>query len=158
MVCAVDGLKQVPDSIVSLPSSCTVKTLLAIGFCTLRQHFFEHFSEALRRVTYSLSYWGSKWVIIPLLFIPGVMKTRFANFCNFSQLPLSNSLFTVLFAYVFFFAWFVVRDLWRSGCRQNYYLAPPPPLPIFSSPTILCLTQVTVIWNKCAPKAGLGAV
>ena len=75
------------------------------------------------------------------------MKTGLANFCNFSQLPLSNSLFTVLFAYVFFFAWFVVRDLCRSGCRQNYYLAPPPPprLPIFSLPTILCLTQVTVI-------------
>ena len=158
MVCAVDGLKQVPDSIVSLPSSCTVKTLLAIGFCTLRQYFFEHFSEALRRVTYSLSYWGSKWVIIPLLFIPGVMKTRFANFCNFSQLPLSNSLFTVLFAYVFF-----LLGLWLGICGEVdvdriTILPPSPPLPIFSSPTILCLTQVTVIWNKCAPKAGLGAV
>ena len=77
------------------------------------------------------------------------------TFCNFSQLPLANSLFTVLFAYVFFFACFVVRDLCRSGCRQNYYLSP---LPIFLLSTILCLTQVTVIWNPCAPKAGFGAV
>ena len=30
----------------------------------------------------------------------------------------------------FFFACFVVRDLYRSGCRQNYYLTPPPPSPI----------------------------
>ena len=43
-----------------------------------------------------------------------------------------------------FFACFVVRDLCRSGCRQNYYLTLPH-LPIFSLPTILCLTQVTVI-------------
>ena len=27
---------------------------------------------------------------------------------------------TVLLAYVVFFACFVVRDLCRSGCRQNY--------------------------------------
>ena len=34
------------------------------------------------------------------------------HLCNFSQLPLSNSLFTVLFADVgFLFACFVVRDL-----------------------------------------------
>ena len=50
----------------------------------------------------------------------------------------------------------VVRDLWRI-------LPPPPPpflppLPIFFSlPSILSLTQVTVIWNQCAPKAGFGA-
>ena len=50
------------------------------------------------------------------------MKTGLAN--NFP----SNSLFTVLSAYVLFFvfAWFVVRDLCRSGCRQNYYLTPLP--------------------------------
>lgn len=41
---------------------------------------------------------------------------------------------------------FVVRDLFRSGCRGNYYLTPPPsPLPnvrLFSSlPTILYLTD-----------------
>ena len=42
----------------------------------------------------------------------------------------------------FFFGCFVVRVLCRSGCRQNYYLTPPH---FFSLPTILCLTQVTVI-------------
>ena len=41
------------------------------------------------------------------------MKTWLANiFCNFSQLPLSNSLFTVFFAYVVFF-WLV---LWLGIC------------------------------------------
>ena len=74
--------------------------------------------------------------------IPRVMKTGLANILQFFSTPLSNSLFTVLFAY------FVVRDLCRCGCRQNYYLNPPPPLSrslFFSLPTILCLTQVTVI-------------
>ena len=47
----------------------------------------------------------------------------------------------MLFAYVVFFACFVVRDLCRSGCRQSYYLIPHPYF--FSLPTILCLTQVT---------------
>ena len=51
------------------------------------------------------------------------------TFCNFSQLPLSNSLFTVLFAYFVCFACFVVRDLCRHGCRQNYYFTSPPPPP-----------------------------
>ena len=43
----------------------------------------------------------------------------------------------MLFALYFFAdggggACFVVRDLGRSGCRQNYYLPPPPsPLPLF---------------------------
>ena len=32
-----------------------------------------------------------------------------------------------------------------------------PPTPIFSLPTILSLTQVTVIRNQRAPKAGFGA-
>ena len=70
------------------------------------------------------------------------------TFCNFSQLPLSNILFTVLFAYVLFFvflACLVVRDLCRSGCRQNYYLPPHSSLP-----TILFLTHVTVISLKSA--------
>ena len=62
------------------------------------------------------------------------MKTGSANLNflrNFSQLPLSNiSLFTALFtAYVGFFrflACFLVRDMFSSGCRNNY---PPPPTP-----------------------------
>ena len=46
------------------------------------------------------------------------MKPGQETFCNYSQLLLSNSLFTVLFAYVifFFFASFVVRDL--SGAES----------------------------------------
>ena len=57
-----------------------------------------------------------------------------------------------------FLACFVVRDLGRSGCRQNYYLNLPLPSWFFSLPTILSLTQVTVIRNQRAPQAGFGAV
>ena len=57
-------------------------------------------------------------------------ENRVSKHCNFSQLPLSNSLimFTDFLVYVVFFvfACFVVRGLYRSGCRQNYYLTPPP--------------------------------
>ena len=65
--------------------------------------------------------------------------------------------FSVLFAYVCvcvsFFFWGgggggVVSDFKRSGCRQNFYLTPLPPSSLFffwSLPTILSLTQVTVI-------------
>ena len=90
------------------------------------------------------------------------VNRRFVIFLNFPCLRAWH-MFTVLLAYVFlfflflFFARFVVRDLCRSGCRQNYYLPPPPP-DFFSLPTILSLTQVTVIWNQRAPKAGFGAV
>ena len=45
-------------------------------------------------------------------------KHSYLNLCNFSQLPLSNSLFTVLFAYVvfvFFLACLVVRDFSLSS-------------------------------------------
>ena len=52
------------------------------------------------------------------------------TFCNFSQLPLSNGLFTELFAYVVFF-WFL---LWFGLCVDvavdrisNFYLPPSPP-------------------------------
>ena len=65
-----------------------------------------------------------KNIHIWLICVPGQLwKPGQQTFCNFSQLPLSNSFFTVLFAY-FVFACFVViiRDLCRSGWRQNYYL------------------------------------
>ena len=62
---------------------------------------------------------------------------------------------SVLFAYVCVCVSFsggggegVVSDFKRSGCRQNFYLTPPllPPLCFFFIlPTILSLTQVTVI-------------
>ena len=61
------------------------------------------------------------------------MKTWLANNKVISPNVPCLSLFTVLFDYVVvFFACFVVRDLCRSGCRQNFanfYLTPPPPLP-----------------------------
>ena len=98
------------------------------------------------------------WCI--LTFYLELWKPGQQTFCNFFQLPLSNSLFTVLFAYVvFFFACFVVRDLCRSRWRKNYILPPPPPLLLLFFPTHNSfLTQKTVIWNQCAPKAGFGAV
>ena len=43
-------------------------------------------------------------------------KHSYLKLCNFSQLPLSNSLFTVLFAYVVFgFFWLV---LWLGICVE----------------------------------------
>ena len=81
------------------------------------------------------------------------------HFVIFSTSPV-NSLFTVLFAYVFFF----LLVLWLGICVEvdvDRITILPPPLPrslLFSLPTILCLTQVTVIRNQCAPKTGFGAV
>ena len=52
------------------------------------------------------------------------------TFCNFSQLPLSNGLFTELFAYVVFFVPFVVRALCMCMWLQTEFLisiCPPPP-------------------------------
>ena len=53
------------------------------------------------------------------------VSKHFVIFLNFSCLTacLLCCLFMSCF---FFFACFVVRDLCRSGCRQNYYLIPPP--------------------------------
>ena len=71
-------------------------------------------------------------------------------------------MFTVLFAYAsFFFACFMLGICVEVDLERITFLPPPPPLPlsvIFSLPTILSLTQVTVIWNQRAPKAGFGAV
>ena len=72
--------------------------------------------------------WKSK--ILVCLCLVGVMKTGLAHICNFSQLPLSNSLtyaYCVGWLCRFFFACFVARDPCRSRCRLNYYLTPPPP-------------------------------
>ena len=62
-----------------------------------------------------------------------------------------------------FFVHFVVRDLCRCGCRQNFanFYQPPPPLhPIplfllfvsffFILPTVLSSTQVTVLFEISA--------
>ena len=74
--------------------------------------------------------WQSK--ILVRLCLVGVMKTGLAHICNFSQLPLSNSLtyvYCVGWLCRFFFACFVARDPCRSRCRLNNYLTPS--LPIF---------------------------
>ena len=87
-----------------------------------------------------------------VLYLPGVIKTGLENILQiFSQLPLSNSLFTVLFAYVVF-----LLVLWLGICvevgldRTAILPPPPPPLPppplrIFPYPQFFLLTQVTVI-------------
>ena len=75
----------------------------------------------------SLCYWyrlKSTWIY------ENRVSTHFVIFFNF---PCLN-LLIVLFAYVFFGCCFVVRDLCRSGCRQNcanFFLPPPPPLQTF---------------------------
>ena len=46
----------------------------------------------------------------------------------------------------FVFGCFVVRDLSKSGCGQNYYLTPP------------YFVFVPTHNSQCAPKAGFGAV
>ena len=74
------------------------------------------------------------------------VSKHFVIFLNFRCL-IACLLCCLLMSFVFL-ACLVVRDLCRSGCRQNYYLAPPPPPPFFSLPTILSLTQVTVISLK----------
>ena len=76
------------------------------------------------------------------------MKTGLANF---SQLRLSNSLFTVLFAYVvFFFFWLV---LWLGICVEvdvDRITILPPSL-CFFPPTFFSVRQeVTVISLKSA--------
>ena len=96
------------------------------------------------------------------------MKTGLAKILSF--LSTSLVLACLLCCWVIsFFGSIVIKDLFRSGCGQNFadfYLPPPPlptslPLSVFFSPTlptILSLTQVTVIWNQCAPKPGFDAL
>ena len=82
------------------------------------------------------------------------LSKHFVIFLNFHCL-IAWHVFTVLLAYVvFFFACFEVRDLCRSGCRQNYNLTPLHPSRFFPYPQFF----VTVIWNQRTPKAGFGAV
>ena len=77
-------------------------------------------------------------------YIPGVMKTGSANLnflCNFSQLPqclilacllCSLRLLSVFFVFI---GYFLVRDLFSSGCRYNYF--PSPPYPTRPAPLVL---------------------
>ena len=64
------------------------------------------------------------------------VSTHFVIFPNFSCL-IACLLCCLLMSFFFFFACFMVRDLCRRGCRQNYYLTLPPyfffcPYPQFS--------------------------
>ena len=87
------------------------------------------------------------------------MKTGLAKICKFSQLlPVSACLLCCLLMSVFF-GYFVIRDCVDVAVdgilRISIYHPPPPtppPLPLCLVlfffpvlPTILCLTQVTVI-------------
>ena len=93
------------------------------------------------------------------------VSKHFVIFLNFPY-PIACFMccFLMWFFLSFFFfffllvACFVVRDLCRSECVDRITILPPPPSLFLSLPTILCLTQLTVIWNQCAPKAGFGAV
>ena len=51
------------------------------------------------------------------------VSKHFVIFLNFASL-IAFLLCCLLMSFVF--ACFVVRDLCRSGCGENYYLAPPP--------------------------------
>ena len=91
------------------------------------------------------------------------MKTGLAKILQVLSTSPCFSLFTVLFAYVgFFFGYFVIRDFVDVAVDRIlrisiYHPRPPPPTPhslplclvLFFFfpvlPTILCLTQVTVI-------------
>ena len=84
-----------------------------------------------------------------VLYLPGVIKTGLANILQiFSQLPLSNSLFTVLFAYVVFLIVLWLGICVEVGLDRTAILPPPPPPPplrFFPYPQFFLLTQVTVI-------------
>ena len=83
-----------------------------------------------------------------VLYLPGVIKTGLENILQiFSQLPLSNSLFTVLFAYVVFLLVLWLGICVEVGLDRTAILPPPlpPPLRIFPYPQFFLLTQVTVI-------------
>ena len=73
-----------------------------------------------------------------------LIKPNYLNFlCNFSQRPLSNItsaclplMFTADVGFFrFFLACFLVRDLFSSGCRYNYF--PSPPYPTRPAPLVL---------------------
>ena len=71
------------------------------------------------------------------------VSKHFVIFLNFPCL-IACLLCCLLMSFLLF-ACFVVRDLCRSGFRQNYCLTFLPPYFFLSLPTIVSLTQVTVI-------------
>ena len=89
----------------------------------------------------------------------GLANVHFVIFLNFPCL-IAWHVFTVLLAYVVFLFLLV---LWLGICVEVdvdriTILLLPPPLPIFFATHNSFLTQVTVIWNQRALKAGFGAV
>ena len=75
---------------------------------------------------------------------PRIFRLGNLNFlCNFSQLPLcSICLFTVLFRadvdFFIFLACSLVRDLFSSGCRNNYPPPSSPTCPVLSHTYVFC--------------------
>ena len=118
----------------------------------LFKNFYPHFFHNNNNNNYSYNH-KSTWSY------GNRVSKHFVIFLNFACLIVWR-MFTVLqlCRFFFLFACFLVRDLCRSACRQNYYFPPPFPPDLFSLPRILSLTQVTVIRNQRAPQAGFGAV
>ena len=94
------------------------------------------------------------------------VRKHFVIFRNFPCL-IAWHMLTMLFAYVVFFFFFFFffggggGVFWLGICVEvdvDRFTILPPSFRFFSLPTILSLTQVTVIWNQRAPKAGFGAV
>ena len=90
------------------------------------------------------------WVRIPKNISTWSYENRVSkHFVIFLNFPcLIACLLCCLLMPFFFFACFVVRDLCRSGIRQNYFLTLPPSPYFFPHPRFFLLTQVTVIWNQ----------
>ena len=73
------------------------------------------------------------YMYIPTWSYENRVSKHFVIFLNF---PCKIACLLCCLLMSFVFACFVVRDLCRSGCGQNYYLpAPPPAPPIFFVPT-----------------------
>ena len=58
-------------------------------------------------------------------------------------------------------SWFGICEEEAVDSISRIRVLAPPPLPegvLYFLPRILCLTEVIVIWNRWAPKAGFGTV
>ena len=89
------------------------------------------------------------------------VSKHFVIFLNF---PCLRACLLCCLLMTFFFACSVVRDLCRSGCRQNYYLTLPPPslppsfLPYGFFPTHNSLLNTSDSYNLCEISARLKLV